>query len=114
MSRGARGVRLQKKPFSLPTDRMRNANAPTVRCIADPTNTFTGRYFFKKEFERSVKNAVMPSGSLWLNDHTLGVIEVHGIEGEAQKIIPVGLKRLKLLGSRFPKLERELSVATGY
>ena len=93
---------------------MRNANAPSVRCVADPSNVFLGRYFFQKEFERSVKNAIMPSGSLWINDHTFKVLEVNGVEGEDQELLPVGEKRLKLLETRFPQLGRELSVVTGY
>jgi hypothetical protein len=77
-----------------------------MKCVADPSKAFTGRFFYLREFERSIEKGVLPSGSLWLNDHSEKVFEVLGVEGERQQMVIVGRKRLKLLGSRFPMMKR--------
>lgn len=87
----------------------RREHIASYRCVADPDRHFLGRYFFAGEFDASLTDGVMPTGSLWLNDHSLEVFEVDGEVGEHQQLVRVGEKRLRLLEARFPRLRRALS-----
>ncbi len=88
----------------------RNAWLPSLRCLAEPhPEGYLGSYFFLREFERSMSEGVMPSGSLWINDHTNEVFEVYGEDLEPQELLLVSPRQLRLLHSRFPRLERALS-----
>jgi hypothetical protein len=92
----------------------RNANAPSLRCVAEPYHFgeqggYLGSYFYLTEFRYSISEGLMPSGSLWLNDHTQEIFEVYGEELEPQELLLVGRQQLKLLHSRYPRLERAIS-----
>jgi len=87
----------------------RRDHIASYRCVADPANQFLGRYFYQGEFEENLNEGIMPTGSVWLNDHSNDVFEVGGPEGELQQLLKVGPKRLKRLETRFPRLRRALS-----
>ncbi len=88
----------------------RNRHVPSLRCVAEPHQEgYLGSYFFVKEFARSMSEGLMPSGSLWLNDHTQEVFEVYGADLEPQELLLVGPDQLKLPESRFPRLKRAIS-----
>jgi hypothetical protein len=90
--------------------RPRNAWLPSLRCLAEPRpEGYLGSYFFLRDFERSMIDGVMPSGSLWINDHTNEVFEVYGEDLKPQELLLVSPRQLKLLHSRYPRLERALS-----
>lgn len=65
-------------------------------------------------FKESLERGLMPSGSLWVNDHTQTVGEVLGETGFPQEFLTVGSKRLKKLEARFPRLRRAISNAQLY
>lgn len=91
----------------------RNAGVPSLRCVAEPYHEgeeggYLGSYFYLREFKHSINEGLMPSGSLWLNDHTQEVFEVYGEELKPQELLLVSRRQLKLLHSRFPRLERAI------
>ena len=97
----------------------RNAGVPSLRCVAEPRHGgeqggYLGSYFYFKEMSYSVGEGLMPSGSLWLNDHTQEIFEVYGEELRPQKLLLVGRRQLKLLHSRYPRLERAISSPAVY
>jgi len=81
----------------------------SLRCVADPANAYLGSHFYRVELNKSLLDGVMPSGSLWLNDHDRKVYEVLGEIGKMQELFVVSEKRLKLMESRFPRLRRAIS-----
>jgi hypothetical protein len=86
----------------------RRADHPSFRCVADPQEGFLGSFFFGGIMDKNIEAGVMPSGSLWVNDHDSKVYEVMGALGEPQELLPVGKERIKLLEARFPRLRRAL------
>ena len=89
----------------------RNDSIPSLRCVADPDDCYLGSYFYEAELKANLKVGVMPSGSLWLNDHDRKVYEVYGMEGEEQQLLAVSPVRLKRMEMRFPRLNRALTSA---
>ena len=92
----------------------RNANVASLRCVAEPYHGeeiggYLGSYFYAKELKHSMSEGVMPSGSLWLNDHTQEIFEIYGEELGPQELLLVGHGQLKLLHNRFPRLERTIN-----
>ena len=87
----------------------RRDHIASFRCVADPEDNFLGRYFYQGEFDASLEEGVMPTGSVWLNDHNHDVFEVKGDVGEAQRLAKVDPSRLKMLELQYPRLRRALS-----
>jgi hypothetical protein len=102
--------KIDPKVVRLLAGKPRNRHVPSLRCVAEPRQGgYLGSYFFVMEFKRSMSEGLMPSGSLWLNDHTQEVFQVCGADLEPQKLVLVGPDQLKLLESRFPRLKRAIS-----
>lgn len=87
----------------------RNKKVVSLRCVADPANAYLGSYFYRVELAKSLLDGVIPSGSLWLNDHDKRVYEVLGEIGKIQELFIVSERRLRLMESRFPRLRRAIS-----
>ncbi len=109
-----RVAEVHKRSARMLSGRARNANVASLRCVAEPYHGediggYLGSYFYIRELKYSMTEGLMPSGSLWLNDHTQEIFEVYGEELEPQKLLLVGRQHLKLLHSRFPRLERTIS-----
>lgn len=101
--------RLSEQKEKLDNATPRNKKVISLRCVADPDSTYLGSYFYRVELTKSLLDGVMPSGSLWLNDHDRRVYEVLGEIGKMQELFVVSEKRLKLMESRFPRLRRAIS-----
>lgn len=92
----------------------RSNSIASLRCVADPDESYLGSYFYEAEMRNNLTMGVMPSGSLWINDHDNQVYEVLGSIGEKQNLLPVSSWRLKKLEARFPRLKRALSSPAVY
>ncbi|NGX46523.1 MAG: hypothetical protein K940chlam2_01715 [Chlamydiae bacterium] len=104
--------RLNEQKNKLEKGTPRNKKVVSLRCVADPANAYLGSYFYRVELTKSLLDGVMPSGSLWLNDHDRRVYEVLGEIGKIQELYIVSKKRLKLMEARFPRLRRAISNPT--
>lgn len=92
----------------------RNKIFPSLRCVADPDNCYLGSYFYEVELKKNLDTGVMPSGSLWLNDHDKKIYEIWGSVGEKQQLLVVDPRRIRGLEARFPRLRKALSSPTVY
>ena len=104
--------RLKEQKEKLDSGVHRNKKVVSLRCVADPDDSYLGSQFYRVELTKSLLDGVMPSGSLWLNDKDSRVYEVLGEIGKLQELFVVSERRLKLMESRFPRLRRAISNPT--
>lgn len=96
----------RKREQELMAGRPLHKNYASYRCVADPDDHFLGSYFSKSSMRFSVN--CMPTGSLWLNDHTMEISEIKENGDETKDLIIIDDKRIKELEDRFPRLRRAI------
>jgi len=97
----------RKREKELLEGRPLHKNYAYYRCVADPDDHFLGSYFSKSWMKVSINS--MPTGSLWLNDHTNEVSEIKENGDESKELVIINDDRIAELEKYFPRLRRAIS-----